>query len=148
VRARRCLRPASIDSLSVKAADTVGATTRGFEGGKKISGRTRHIAVDTVGLLLAVCLTAASAPDRDGAHPLLAALRQGFCPVRLVWANLVTPGVRSSGAASALHLTVTVVKRGDDTTGFVVLARRRRGPARALWSRACGVDGSGTLGAR
>ncbi len=89
----------------------------------------------------------ASAPDRDGAHPLLAALRQCFCPVRLVWVDGGYAGRLVVGASSALHLAVTVVKRGDDTTGFVVLAPRRRGPARALWSRG-GVDGSGTLGAR
>ena len=50
----------SIDSQSVKAADTVGAGSRGFDGGKKINGRKRHITVDTVGLLLAVVLPAAS----------------------------------------------------------------------------------------
>src|SRR5664279_3641761 len=64
---------ASIDSQSVKAADTVGANTRGYDGGKKINGRKRHIAVDTLGLLLAVTVTAASVQDRDGASPLLTA---------------------------------------------------------------------------
>jgi transposase len=65
----------SIDSQSVKAADTVGAASRGFDGGKKINGRKRHIAVDTLGLVLAVVVTAASVQDRDAACRLLALLR-------------------------------------------------------------------------
>jgi len=55
-----CRRPCSIDSQSVKAADTVGARSRGFDGGKKINGRKWHIAVGAVGLLGAVVVTAAS----------------------------------------------------------------------------------------
>jgi len=77
----------SIDSQSVKAADTVGAASRGFDGGKKINGRKRHIAVDTLGLLLAVVVTAASVQDRDGACPLLAMLRERFSTITLVWAD-------------------------------------------------------------
>ena len=68
----------SIDSQSVKAADTVGNASRGYDGGKKINGRKRHIAVDTLGLLLVVFVTPASVQDRDGAYPLLALLRQQF----------------------------------------------------------------------
>ena len=55
----------SIDSQSVKAADTVGNASRGYDGGKKINGRKRHIAVDTLGLLLVVFVTPASVQDRD-----------------------------------------------------------------------------------
>jgi hypothetical protein len=56
-----------IDSQSVKAAETVGRARRGFDAGKKINGTERHIAVDTLGLLLAVLVTSAAAQDRDGA---------------------------------------------------------------------------------
>ena len=70
----------SIDSQSVKAADTVGNASRGYDGGKKINGRKRHIAVDTLGLLLVVFVTPASVQDRDGAYPLLALLRQSSPP--------------------------------------------------------------------
>ncbi len=82
----------SIDSQSVKAADTVGAATRGFDGGKKINGRKRHIAVDTLGLLLTVCVTPASVQDRDGAHPLLALLRGGSPPSDWSGPTAATPG--------------------------------------------------------
>ena len=77
----------SIDSQSVKAADTVGNASRGYDGGKKINGRKRHIAVDTLGLLLVVFVTPASVQDRDGAHPLLALLRQRFSTITLIWAD-------------------------------------------------------------
>jgi transposase len=62
---------AVIDSQSVKGADTVGKDSRGYDAGKKIEGRKRHIAVDVIGLLLSVVVTAASVQDRDGARPLL-----------------------------------------------------------------------------
>ncbi len=111
----------SIDSQSVKAADTVGAGSRGFDGEKKINGRKRHITVDTVGLLLAVVLPAALVQDRDGACPLLAALRERFSTITLVWADGGYAGRLVIWAV--LRLTVTVVNRCDDTRGFVVLPR-------------------------
>jgi transposase len=114
----------SIDSQSVKAADTVGAASRGFDGGKKINGRKRHIAVDTMGLVLTVIVTAASVQDRDGAHRLLALLRERFSTIALVWADGGYSGRLVSWAHTVLALTVTIVKRSDDTTGFVVLPRR------------------------
>jgi len=114
----------SMDSQSVKAADTVGAASRGYDGGKKINGRKRHIAVDTLGLVLTVMVTAASVQDRDGAHRLLALLRERFSTITLVWADGGYAGRLLSWAHTVLALTVTIVKRSDDTTGFVVLPRR------------------------
>lgn len=113
-----------IDSQTVKAADTVGAASRGYDAGKKINGRKRHLAVDTCGLLLAVVVTAASVQDRDGAYLLLALLRERLSTIVLVWADGGYAGRLVSWATSALRLTVTIVKRSDDTRGFVVLPRR------------------------
>ena len=89
IAARRRPEPtaAVIDSQSVKAAETVGRTSRGYDAGKKINGRKRHIAVDTIGLLLTVLITAAGVQDRDGARPLLWNLRKAFPSVRLTWAD-------------------------------------------------------------
>ena len=115
---------ASMDSQSVKAADTVGAASRGYDGGKKINGRKRHLAVDTLGLVLTVMVTAASVQDRDGACRLLALLRERFSTIALVWADGGYAGRLVSWAYQVLALTVTIVKRSDDTTGFVVLPRR------------------------
>ena len=78
---------AIIDSASVRAAETVGVASRGYDAGKKINGRKRHIAVDTLGLLLCVIVTAASVQDRDGAKPLLELLAASFRRIRLVWAD-------------------------------------------------------------
>jgi transposase len=114
----------SIDSQSVKAADTVGSASRGYDAGKKINGRKRHIVVDTLGLLLAVVVTAASVQDRDGACPLLALLRERLSTLVMVWADGGYAGRLVTWAGSVLRLTVTIVKRSDDGRGFVVLPRR------------------------
>ncbi|MGH3839742.1 MAG: IS5 family transposase, partial [Pseudonocardiaceae bacterium] len=114
----------SIDSQSVKAADTVGGVTRGYDAGKKINGRKRHIAVDTLGLLLVVMVTAASVQDRDGACRLLVLLRERFSTITLVWADGGYAGRLVNWAYQVLALTLSIVKRNDDTTGFVVLPRR------------------------
>ncbi|WSA58330.1 IS5 family transposase [Nonomuraea fuscirosea] len=113
-----------IDSQTVKAAETVGAAACGYDAGKKIKGQKRHIAVDTLGLLLCVIVTAASVQDRDGAHPLLARLREKFSAIALVWADGGYAGRLLTWARDVLHLTVTIVKRSDDLRGFVVLPRR------------------------
>jgi transposase len=72
---------AILDAQTVKAADTVGAHTRGFDSGKKINGRKRHVAVDVEGFLLAVVVTAASVGDRIGAKLLVIALVEHLHPV-------------------------------------------------------------------
>jgi transposase len=115
---------AIIDTASIKAAETVGAASRGYDAGKKINGRKRHIAVDTLGLLLCVLVTAASVQDRDGAKPLLERLRASFPRIRLLWADGGYAGKLLDWARGTLNLTVQIVKRGDDMTGFVVLPRR------------------------
>ncbi|MGH4012233.1 MAG: IS5 family transposase [Pseudonocardiaceae bacterium] len=81
----------SIDSQSVKAADTVGDASRGYDGGKKVNGRKRHIAVDTIGLVMTVIVSAASVQDREGAFRLLALLRERFSTITLVWVDGDTP---------------------------------------------------------
>ncbi|HEU0086248.1 MAG TPA: IS5 family transposase [Pseudonocardiaceae bacterium] len=115
---------AIIDSASVKAAETVGAASRGYDTGKKINGRKRHIAVDTLGLLWCVLVTTASVQDRDGARPLLAQLTRSFRRIRLIWADGGYAGKLVDWARTSLHITLRIVKRTDDMTGFVVLPRR------------------------
>ena len=60
---------------------------RGYDAGKKVNGTKRHLAVDTVGLLLTVLVTAASVQDRDAAKPLLWNLRRAFPSIKLAWAD-------------------------------------------------------------
>ncbi len=116
---------AVIDSQSVKAAETVAKSGRGYDAGKKINGRKRHIAVDTIGLLLTVLVTAAGVQDRDGAKPLLWNLRRAFPSVRLAWADSGYAGKLVTWAKTKLRprLTIHVVKRTEQHK-FIVLPRR------------------------
>jgi transposase len=115
---------AVIDSQSVRSADTVPVASRGYDAGKKISGRKRHIAVDTGGLLLTVIVTMAGIQDRDAGHRLFAALHARFSTVSLIWADGGYAGRLVTWANKVLGLTVEIVKRTDDVTGFTVLPRR------------------------
>jgi transposase len=114
---------AVIDSQSVKAAETVPRSGRGFDAGKKVNGRKRHIAVDTIGLLLTVLVTAAGVQDRDGARPLLWNLRRAFPRIKLAWADGGYAGKLVTWAKTRLKLTVEIVKRTELHT-FKVLPRR------------------------
>jgi transposase len=80
--------------------------------------------VDTLGLLLVVMVTAAGVQDRDGAVRLLSVLRERFSTIRLVWADGGYAGRLVTWAITVIRLTVTIVKRTDDTKGFTVLPRR------------------------
>jgi transposase len=113
-----------IDSQSVKADAVVGAGSRGFDGGKKINGRKRHLVVDCLGLLLAVLVTAASTTDRDAAHAVLPPLRARYFRLKLIWADSSYSGALVEWAGAALRLVLQVVKRAEDTVGFAVLPRR------------------------
>lgn len=115
---------AVIDSQSIRGADTVPGTSRGYDAGKKVNGRKRHIAVDTGGLLLAVVVTMAGIQDRDGGVRLLAGLRARFHTITLVWADGGYAGRLVTWAKTVLSMTVQVLKRTDDLTGFHVLPRR------------------------
>ncbi len=115
---------AIIDSASVRGAETVGAGTRGYDAGKKVNGRKRHIAVDTMGLLLAVIVTGASVQDRDGAKPLMELLSAACHRIQLVWADGGYAGKLVLWAKETLGLALTIVKRSDDAKGFTVLPRR------------------------
>ena len=113
-----------IDSQTVRAADTVPTASSGYDGGKKIKGRKRHVAVDTGGLLLAVVVTTASLQDRDGAFPITAALREAFSTITLVWADAGYPGRFVRDAGKLWDLAVAIVKRPDQAKGLVLLRRR------------------------
>ena len=115
---------AVIDAQTVRGSDTVPASSSGYDAGKKTKGRKRNIATDCLGLLLVVTVTAASVQDRDGAHRLLALLRERFSTISLVWADGGYAGRLVVWAKQALRLAVTIIKRTDNVTGFVLLPRR------------------------
>ena len=117
---------AIIDSQSVKGSEMIARTRRGYDAGKKINGTKRHIAVDALGLLLTVLVTAASVQDRDAARPLLWNLRRAFPSVRLAWADGGYAGKLVTWAAGKLKpkLKLEIVRRPDDLHTFQVLPRR------------------------
>ena len=117
---------AIIDSQSVKGSEMIGRARRGYDAGKKVNGTKRHLAVDALGLLLTVLVTAASTQDRDAARPLLWNLRRAFPSVKLAWADGGYAGKLVTWAASTLKpkLTLQIVRRPDDLHTFQVLPRR------------------------
>jgi transposase len=128
---------ALIDSQSLRAAETVARPSRGYDAGKKINGRKRHIAVDTCGLLLAVLVTGAGIQDRDGARPLLWALHACFPNIRLLWADSGYAGKLVDWANDQLRLTLQIVAKLAGQNTFVVLHRRWAVERTFSWINRC-----------
>ena len=113
-----------IDSQSVKADAVVGLDSCGFDGGKLVNGRKRHVVVDTLGLLLGVVVTAADTGDRAAARVLLRQVADAHRRLALVWADAGYTGSLVERCLAALALVVSIVRRSDDQKGFVVLPKR------------------------
>ena len=111
-----------LDSQSVKTTAVPGI--RGYDGGKKIKGRKRHLLVDTMGLLLVVVVTAASVQDRDGARLLLSRLPGTCKKLRLIWVDGGYRGKLLDWVLEHCRCRLQVVLRSDDQKGFTVLPRR------------------------
>ena len=114
---------AIIDSQSVKSTEC--SDERGYDAGKKINGRKRHILVDTIGLLLVVMVLPANIQDRDGAKQLLAAFfaQAPRRRVKHIWADGGYAGALLEWARKLWRCTVEIVKRTELHT-FKVLPRR------------------------
>jgi len=113
---------AILDSQSVKSTDVGGE--RGFDAGKKVKGRKRHLLVDVSGLLLVAHVTAASVQDRDGAVDVLREAHRAYPALEHVWVDAAYRGQAVDTVSEATGIRVEVVKRTDDLAGFVVLPRR------------------------
>src|SRR5216683_3449005 len=113
-----------VDSQIVKCADTVPKATRGYHGGKKITGRGRHLAVDAEGWLLALVVTAASVSDKAGAKLLVIRLFDAFTTLRIMWADSGYNGKPLAAWAQKIAaITVEVVAR-TASHSFQVVRRR------------------------
>ncbi|MEV5283138.1 IS5 family transposase [Streptomyces sp. NPDC052811] len=113
-----------IDSQSVKADAVVGADSRGFDGGKLVNGRKRHVMVDTLGLLLGVMVTAADVGDRTAVQVLLGQVAEAHHRLELLWADGGYTGSLVEHCLAAFALVLAIVRRSDDMRGFVVLPKR------------------------
>jgi len=117
---------AILDSQTVRSADQAGE--RGYDAAKKTKGIKRHILVDTLGLLLWVCVTKADVPERDGARRFLGKALACFGWLRCLWADQGYAGEDFAAWVAAHRKTGTlrleVIHRDKCRRGFGVLAKR------------------------
>lgn len=133
---------AVLDAQSTRSSAQGGAA--GYDAGKKIKGRKRHLVVDTLGLLLAVSVTAANIQDRDGAHPVVATTMEKYPSIETLFVDSGYAGQCAQTVSQCHEIKVEVVRHPAnknvgrwahvdqqdlftvqaDAKGFVVLAKR------------------------
>lgn len=124
VEGRNCQPTAGvIDSQSVKTTESGGVS--GYDAGKRIKGRKRHIMTDTCGHLIALRVHPANVQDRDGAPEVFRKLAREAPKLRHVFADGGYAGPKLRGALTSIgRWVVEIVKRSDTLKGFAVLPRR------------------------
>ena len=115
-----------IDSQSAKTTEATAETERGFDAGKKVKGRKRHILVDVCGIILAIVVTVASVQDRDGAVPLIRIAHKVFPTITKILVDGAYVGEVITQVMAETGIDVEVTKRNEQVRGFV--------PVRLRWA--------------
>ena len=114
---------ASLDSQSVKTTEIGGI--KGFDAGKLVKGRKRHILVDTLGLLIAVVVTGANVQDYHGAKPVLGSVKDRCPRLKVVWADgIYEKRWLIDWVRTECGWELTITKRSDKEKGFKVVPKR------------------------
>ena len=127
---------AIIDSQSVKTTEAGGP--RGFDAGKKIKGRKRHIMTDTQGHMLTGVVHEANIQDRDGAPGVISLACTSFSRIKHIFADSGYAGEKLEEALTKVGgPAIEIVKRPDDVKGFVLVARRWVVERTLAWVKRC-----------
>ncbi len=125
----------SLDSQSVKTA--AGPGVRGYDAGKHVKGRKRHLLVDTLGLVLAVAVTAASVSDPAGARHLFKRLGGVGKKLHKIWVDGTYRGKLEDWVGEHLWFLLEPVMRPEGAKGFVLLPRRWAVERTFAWLTQC-----------